>query len=178
MSRHHEIPATPENMVWGYFDATLAPVLEIESGDSVTLTSWMAGGKAQLPEDRSRVDPRHLAALDEVPQGPGPHFVTGPVYVRGAAPGDVLQIDILEHSFPCDWGYTCILPLLGTLPEDFDAYEIMHPDIDRARGVDGAALGQGDRARSVLRHHRGRAAQALGPLPVAAAARLRRQHGQ
>jgi len=135
MSRHHEILATPENMVWGYFDATLAPILEIDSGDSVTLTSWVAGGKAQLPEDRSRVDPRHLAALDEVPQGPGPHFVTGPVYVRGAAPGDVLQIDILEHSFPCDWGYTCILPLLGTLPEDFDAYEIMHADIDRERGV-------------------------------------------
>jgi len=135
MSRHHEIPATPQNMVLGYFDATLAPILEIDSGDSVTLTSWMAGGKEQLPEDRSRVDPRHLAALDEVPQGPGPHFVTGPVYVRGAEPGDVLQIDILEHSFPCDWGYTCILPLLGTLPEDFDAYEIMHADIDRERGV-------------------------------------------
>jgi acetamidase/formamidase len=135
MSRHHEIPATPENMVWGYFDATLDPVLEIESGDSVTLTSWMAGGKAQLPADAARVDPRHLAALEEVPQGPGAHFLTGPVYVRGAAPGDVLQIEILEHSFPCDWGYTCILPLLGTLPEDFDAYEIMHPDIDRGRGV-------------------------------------------
>jgi acetamidase/formamidase len=135
MSPHHEIPATPENMVWGYFDAALDPVLEIESGDSVTLTAWVAGGTAQLPEDRLRVDPRHLQALEEVAQGPGPHFVTGPVYVRGAAPGDVLQIEILEHSFPCDWGYTCILPLLGTIPEDFDAYEIMHLDIDRARGV-------------------------------------------
>jgi acetamidase/formamidase len=135
MSRHHEIPATPDNMVWGYFDAAIPPVLEIDSGDSVTLTSWMAGGKAQLHEEPSRVDRRHLAALEQVPQGPGPHFVTGPVYVRGAAPGDVLQVDILEHSFPCDWGYTCILPLLGTLPEDFDAYDIIHPDIDRARGV-------------------------------------------
>jgi acetamidase/formamidase len=57
------------------------------------------------------------------------------VFVRGARPGDVLQIDILEHSFPCDWGYTCILPLLGTIPDDFDAYEIMHPDIDRERGA-------------------------------------------
>jgi acetamidase/formamidase len=135
MSRHHEIPATPDNMVWGYFDAAIPPVLEIDSGDSVTLTSWMAGGKAQLHEEPSRVDRRHLAALEQVPQGPGQHFVTGPVYVRGAAPGDVLQVDILEHSFPCDWGYTCILPLLGTLPEDFDAYDIIHPDIDRARGV-------------------------------------------
>ena len=36
MSRHHEIPATPENMVWGYFDAVVPPVLEVDSGDTVT----------------------------------------------------------------------------------------------------------------------------------------------
>jgi acetamidase/formamidase len=135
MSRHHEIPATPDNMVWGYFDATVAPVLEVDSGDTVTLTSWMAGYQAQLHPDPARLHPLHLRALEEVPPGPGGHFVTGPVFVRGAVPGDVLQIDILEHSFPCDWGYTCILPLLGTIPDDFDAYEIMHPAIDRERGV-------------------------------------------
>jgi acetamidase/formamidase len=135
MSRHHEIPATPENMVWGYFDATVPPVLEVDSGDTVTLTSWMAGYQAQLHPDPARVNPLHLRALEEVPPGPGPHFATGPVFVRGAAPGNVLQIDILEHGFPDDWGYTCILPLLGTIPDDFDAYEIMHPDIDRERGM-------------------------------------------
>ena len=135
MSRHHDIPATPENMVWGYFDAAVSPVLEVNSGDTVTLTSWMAGYQVHLHPDQARAHPLHLRALEEVPPGPGPHFATGPVFVRGAAQGDVLQIDILEHSFPCDWGYTCILPLLGTIPDDFDAYEIMHPDIDRARGV-------------------------------------------
>ena len=135
MSRHHEIPATPESMVWGYFDATLPPVLEVASGDTVRLTSWTAGYREQLHPDPARVDPRHLAAIDQVPAGPGPHFVTGPVHVRGAAPGDVLQIDILDHEFPDDWGYTCILPLLGTIPEDFDRYEVIHPDIDRERGL-------------------------------------------
>jgi acetamidase/formamidase len=122
-------------MLWGGFDASDPPVLEVASGDTVTLTSWMAGHREQLHPDPARVHPLHLRALDEVPKGPGPHFVTGPVHVQGAAPGDVLQIDILEHSFPCDWGYTCILPLLGTMPEDFDAYEVIHPDIDRERGM-------------------------------------------
>jgi acetamidase/formamidase len=135
MSRHHEIPATPETMVWGYFDAALPPVLEVDSGDTVTLTSWMAGYREQLHPDPGRVDPRHLAAIEQVPPGPGAHFMTGPVHVRGAAPGDVLEIEILEHAFPCDWGYTCILPLLGTIPEDFDLYEVIHPDLDRERGL-------------------------------------------
>ena len=79
--------------------------------------------------------PLHLRALEEVPPAPGPHFATRPVFVCGATPGDVLQIDIVEHGFPDDWGYTCILPLLGTIPDAFDAYEIMHPDIDREAGV-------------------------------------------
>jgi acetamidase/formamidase len=135
LSRHHEIPATPEHMLWGGFDATDPPVLEVASGDTVTLTAWMAGYREQLHPDPARVHPLHLRALDEVPRGPGPHFVTGPIHVTGAVPGDVLQIDILEHSFPCDWGYTCLLPLLGTVPDDFDLYEVIHPDIDRERGV-------------------------------------------
>ena len=100
MSRHHEIPATPENMVWGYFDATVPPVLEVDSGDTVTLTSWMAGYQAQLHPDPARAHPLHLRALEEVPAGPGAHFVTGPVFVRGATPGDVLQIDILGAASP------------------------------------------------------------------------------
>jgi hypothetical protein len=52
VSRHHEIPATPENLVRGYFDAALPPVLEIDSGGTVTLTAWMAGYRAQLHPDR------------------------------------------------------------------------------------------------------------------------------
>jgi hypothetical protein len=45
MARHHEIPATPENMVWEYLDGQTRPVLSINSGDTVTLHSFPAGGK-------------------------------------------------------------------------------------------------------------------------------------
>jgi acetamidase/formamidase len=34
-----------------------------------------------------------------------------------------------------DWGFVAILPLLGTLPDEFTEYETIHPSIDRARGV-------------------------------------------
>jgi acetamidase/formamidase len=42
MSCHHEIAPLPENMVSGYLDAAVAPVLKIASGDTVRLTSWAA----------------------------------------------------------------------------------------------------------------------------------------
>ena len=134
MAAHHEIPATPENMVLGYLDAGSPPVLRVESGDTVTLYSFPAGGMESLPE-MSRVPADYLAALRTLPAGPGPHFITGPVFVQGAAPGDTLQVDILAAAPTMDWGFVAILPLLGTLPEEFTEYETIHPAIDRGRGV-------------------------------------------
>ena len=100
---HHDIPATPENMVLGYLDATTKPVLKVDSGDTVTLASFPAGGHEMLPE-AARVPADYMAALTALPPGPGPHFITGPVYVRGARPGDTLQVDILEAVPTMDWG--------------------------------------------------------------------------
>jgi len=122
-------------MVLGYLDATTKPVLEIDSGDTVTLTSFPAGGKESLPPDLSTVPAAYMHALNTLPAGPGPHFITGPVYVRGAKPGDTLQVDILDAAPSMDWGFVAILPLLGTLPDEFTDYETIHPSIDRARGT-------------------------------------------
>lgn len=135
MTRHHDIPATPETLVWGYFDSALPPILRIASGDTVTIHALPAGGNDCLPPDPGRVPDDYRHAIEVVPQGPGPHFITGPVYVTGARPGDVLQIDILDMKLRFDWGFVSILPLLGTLPEEFQHFETIHPDIDIARGV-------------------------------------------
>lgn len=131
MPRRHEIPATPDVMVWGYLDCTTAPVLEVNSGDIVTLHSFPAGGKETLPDDLSLVGADYMAALETMQPGPGPHFITGPVYVRGARAGDTLQIDILDVKVRQDWGFVSILPLLGTLPDEFTEYAA----IDRQRNV-------------------------------------------
>ncbi len=133
LTTHHEIPATPDKMILGYLDATASPVLTVESGDTVTLHSFPAGGRASLPA--SGVPADYLAALDALPPGPGPHFMTGPVYVRGAKPGDTLQVDILAAVPRMDWGFVSIMPLLGTLPDEFTDYETIHPKIDRERNV-------------------------------------------
>ena len=135
MAQHHELSSAPENLVLGYLDATSKPVLTVESGDTVTMHALPAGGHASLPADRSRVPADLLAALDALPPGPGPHILNGPVFVRGAAPGDTLQIDILDARPRMDWGFVSILPLLGTLPDEFTEYETIHPAIDAARSV-------------------------------------------
>jgi acetamidase/formamidase len=135
MPRQHEIAPLPENMVWGYLDAAVPPVLTVASGDTVRLTSWAAGDPASLPAERALVDPLHLQALRECAPGPSTHLLTGPVAVEGAAPGDVLQIEILAVDLAADWGWVGTRPLFGTLPEDFDQRHTIHPRIDRARGV-------------------------------------------
>ena len=133
MSRHHELPALPPNIHWGYHDAALAPVLRVASGDTVHLTSWAAADANALPPDRSLVQPGHLEALRMCEPGPATHMLTGPVHVEGAEPGDVLQIDLLEIALNERWGYTAIRPLRGTLPEEFDRGAIIHPEIDIQR---------------------------------------------
>ena len=45
MPRRHEIPSTPEAMVWGYLDSSTPHILEVTSGDMVTLHSFPSGGE-------------------------------------------------------------------------------------------------------------------------------------
>ena len=130
MSDHHDLPAIPQNIHWGYHDAALPPVLRIASGDTVHLTSWAAADASALPPDRSLVQPGHLEALEQCEPGPATHLLTGPVHVEDAEPGDVLQIDLLEIALNERWGYTAIRPPRGTLPDEFDRRAIIHPEID------------------------------------------------
>src|SRR6202165_510475 len=111
MPRRYEIPSTPQNMVWGYLDSSTPHILEVSSGDTVTLHSFPSGGKETLPDDINMVPIGYLAALETLPPGPGSHFITGPIYVRGAAVGDALQIDILDVKVRQDWGFVSLLPL-------------------------------------------------------------------
>jgi len=128
----HQLDARPEHLFQGHFDATTPAVLHIDSGDEVVLTCLPAGTVESLPPDGEGVRDDHRAALDALAatRGTGTHIMTGPVHVNGAAPGDVLQVDILEIVPIQDWGWTGVLPLRGALPDEFTDYERMHVAID------------------------------------------------
>ena len=136
MARTHHLDWRPEHLFWGYFDATTPPVLEVDSGDEVTMDCLPASTPANLPADGRGVLPAHVAAMEalEADKGASPHIMTGPVFVRGAEPGDVLQVDILEAAPAQSWGYTAIVPLLGALPDDFPGPEQMTVEIDVEAG--------------------------------------------
>lgn len=136
MSQTHHLAATPDTVAWGHLDARRGHVLEIDSGDEVVIET-ISGEPWDLPEDESLILSDHNAVLDAQRKefGEGVHHLTGPVFVRNAEPGDVLQIDILEAKPRQDWGFCQILPLKGILPKEFTNYQTQHIRIDREKGT-------------------------------------------
>jgi acetamidase/formamidase len=117
MSRHHRLDPTPETVHWGFFDAALKPVLTIDSGDTLEVDT-VSGGRQEVG-DISNFRPDHRLIAETVQQGPGPHILTGPIAVRGAEPGDTLEVRIQSIELTVDWGWNVIRPHRGALPEDF-----------------------------------------------------------
>tara|TARA_R110000787_G_scaffold263946_1_gene369871 strand:+ start:24779 stop:25717 length:939 start_codon:yes stop_codon:yes gene_type:complete len=134
--KHHYVPSTPDNVAWGYFDSTRESVLEIDSGDSVTFDT-LSGEPEDMPASDLGFDilPEHLSVHEHCDRGRGPHFLTGPVAVRGAQPGDVLEVRILSCELRQNWGWNVVEPLLGTLPEDFPGRRLLHFSIDIEAGT-------------------------------------------
>lgn len=119
----HRLPLTPENVHWGYYDASVPPVLSIRSGDRVYVETMVAHGlwrlrRAGAAEDRI---PASMVAVENAvtDRGPGAHPMTGPVRVEGAEPGDVLEIRVLDIDFLTPFGVSGFLPGGGTLPDAF-----------------------------------------------------------
>ena len=116
--KHHHLPATAETVHWGYFSKSLKPRVEIESGDLVTIETLThhANDDAERmvqgdpgaesvflwTKDKKGVDRRGAGPTDPKVykkgsgEGQGVHVMTGPVYVKGAEPGDVLEVRILD----------------------------------------------------------------------------------
>jgi acetamidase/formamidase len=132
--KHHHLAADTGSVHWGWFEAALEPVLTIDSGDRVTVET-VSGGPANLPGDGYHVPPELLRIHEKSPRRLPGHILTGPIAVRGAMPGDVLEIRILDIQLRQDWGYTFIRPLAGALPNDFHAFEQMVVRLDRERNV-------------------------------------------
>ena len=107
------------------WDNSIAPVLEIESGEDVEFEVRDASG-GQLDRDSEL---GAVAALDFERVNP----VTGPVFVKGAEPGDVLAVDILELR-PRDWGWTAIIPGFGLLSDEFTEPWLRISEVDAASG--------------------------------------------
>ncbi|MFT4041713.1 MAG: acetamidase/formamidase family protein [Gordonia sp. (in: high G+C Gram-positive bacteria)] len=137
MGAHHYLASTPSTVSWGELPCeTDTPVHEMASGQIITIDTVSHEG---ILPDQGR-DPREFFARFGVPAGrilpdaidiaasgiihtsaQGPHVVTGPVAVRGAEPGDLLALDIIELSRRADYGIVSSRHGKGALPEEFPA---------------------------------------------------------
>jgi len=117
----HRLEATPATVAYGYYWSQAAPVVRIASGDIIDvdtlLTNIPAGlEKAGVPEARIQSSLKSIVAeVTGERRGPGGHILTGPVYVEGAEPGDVLEVKILAIDLAIDYGYN---GCSGVLPEN------------------------------------------------------------
>ena len=117
-SASYTLKAVPENIHFGFYSAHLKPVLIIQSGDVVTVDTTRADASEEVDEAlRSEV-----AALAGKRRegGPGPHTLTGPVYIEGAEPGNVLEVRIEDILLRTGYGTNISRPL-GILHKDFPA---------------------------------------------------------
>jgi acetamidase/formamidase len=133
----HRLDAGADTVHWGYFDAALKPLITIEPGDEVTI-STVSGPPHALPDPSSGlVVPDALRAVHKhlTPKLGGPHMMTGPVAVRGAKAGQVLEVRIKAIDLNTNWGYNAIRPLGGALPDDFHQPRLIHIPLDRERMI-------------------------------------------
>jgi acetamidase/formamidase len=103
----HEVRPDAFNYVW---DNSLVPALEVESGEAVELHVRDASDE-QIHRDSGVED---VTKLDFTHVNP----VSGPVFVKGARPGDVLAVELLEFR-PPEWGWTAIIPGFGLLADEY-----------------------------------------------------------
>lgn len=101
------IRSNQNHLAW---DPAIPPVATVGSGEVVEF-DCLDASNGEITADSTT---ESLATLDfdRVDQ------VTGPVAVDGAAPGDTLQVDLMEFT-PADWGWTASIPGFGLLADDF-----------------------------------------------------------
>ena len=107
--RVHRLPVTPSTVAYGYYWSGAKPALRVASGDIVEVETLLTSTPDRLVAAGVKADAVEASLRAVVSQvtdkGPGGHILTGPVYVEGAEPGDVLEVRILEVRLKLPYGY-------------------------------------------------------------------------
>lgn len=135
----HQLKPTPTTVAWGFYDAAAQPVLRIKSGDKVEVQTLITSSPTRL--EGAGVAPAQVEqSLRDIYQavtnkGPGGHILTGPIYVEGAEPGDVLEVRIRKVELAIPYAYNAFGPTSGFLPEDFGYAKMRIIPLDKKRMV-------------------------------------------
>src|SRR5215831_5581446 len=118
----------PDTVVWGYLSARVAPALRIKSGTTVRIDTMSHQGlltkddpvtffgTAGIKPDEVLQDAKDIYAKVPHPKGLGVHVLTGPIWIEGAAPGDMLEVRVVDLEFRVPYGVNNTGPGSGVLP--------------------------------------------------------------
>lgn len=125
----YTLRSTPETVLWGYLAAHVPAALTVDSGATVRIDTVSHQGltTAQdplafftsrgIPPDDVLADARNIYDQLKRPKGGGVHILTGPIYIRDAEPGDVLEVRIIDITFRVAYGVNNTGPGRGVLPD-------------------------------------------------------------
>lgn len=92
------------------WDNSIKPIAELDSGQTITYEIVEASG-GQFHKNSTAEDVRNVDFSKLNP-------VAGPIYVKGAEPGDTLEVEMIDFR-QLEWGWTAIVPGFGLLADDF-----------------------------------------------------------
>lgn len=104
------------------WDRSIKPIAEVDSGQTVTYEITESSG-GQFTKHSTVEDVKNLDFTKVNP-------TAGPIYVKGAQPGDTLEVEVLDFS-QLDWGWTALIPGFGLLTDDFPEPAIKTFDLTR-----------------------------------------------
>jgi acetamidase/formamidase len=139
--------STPETVIWGYITADVPPALTIKSGQTVRIDTvshqGLLGredpaeffGKAGVAREQVLQDAIDIHQKVTRVKGLSAHVLTGPIYVEGAEPGDMLEVRIHRLELRVPYGVNNSGPRVGVLPELLSAPASKVIKLDTARNV-------------------------------------------
>ena len=127
----HLLPATMETTQWGWFNNAQPPVLHVNSGDTIVFETMMHSHNQIVPGTTIE----QIKKLRTDFPGRGPHTLTGPVYIEGAEPGDVLKVHI-NRIVPRSYATNFNVPgMFGEFPSKFPDGQVKYFYLDLERKV-------------------------------------------
>jgi acetamidase/formamidase len=139
--------STPQTVVWGYITADLPPALTIKSGQTVKIDTVSHQGlmtkddpvtffgAAGISPDQVLQDATDIYHMVSRVKGLSAHVLTGPLYVEGAAPGDMLEVRIHKFDLRVPYGVNNSGPRAGVLGDLLAAPTPKIINLDVARNV-------------------------------------------
>lgn len=141
------LASTAETVSWGWISAERAPVLQVQSGQTIRIDTVSHQGvntardpvdlfaAAGIVADQVLSDAQEIYRKVKPTENAGAHILTGPVYIEDAEPGDLLEVRILDVEFRVPYGINATGPGWGVLSELLAQPEQNVINLDLKRGV-------------------------------------------